>query len=61
MPPTSSKNAPLGDASSSLLGNTPQMDQETEEERKRRLQQAQQQQALARQNSYASTQLLGQI
>ena len=63
MPPISSKNSPLNPSAAADLGignaGTPSIDQETEEERKRRLMAQQQQQAMAAQNSYAATALLG--
>ncbi len=63
MPVTSMKNSPLNPSAASDLGigasNTPSIDQETEDERKRRLLAMQQQQAMAMQNSYAATSLLG--
>jgi hypothetical protein len=62
MPATSAKNSPLDPLASADLGigaaNTPQIDAETEEERKRRLEMAAQQNAMASQNTYASTALL---
>ncbi len=63
MPAISSKNSPLNPSAASDLGigasNTPSIDQETEEERKKRVLAQQQQQAMAMQNSYAATALLG--
>jgi len=63
MPATSAKNSPLDPLASSDLGignsGTPSMDQETEEERQRRIKAQQAQAAMASQNSYASTALLG--